>query len=412
MSESEPGTEPGTDHDEAVPARPESEIVRDSVDGYRHRILSDLEPLQPLELPLADVLGLVLAEETVAGEPLPPFASASRAGYAVDSSSIVGATMREPVRLPVGAGGARPVEAGAAVPEGCDAIVPLESVDAHPDHVAVRVAVAAGTHVRTAGQDLEVGDVAVPAGRRVRPGDVAVMASIGETRARCHPRPRAIVLSAGDELIDPSTESQPGTVRDSNGPMLKALLRQAGAVTFSAGTVPDDRRQLIDTFDSNLGHADLFVTAGGSTGAVRQVLDMLGEVQPVLVRMEPGSMQVYGRIRGVPVFGLPGHPASSFVSFEMFVRPALRRMQGRTDLYRPKVTARLAEDIRSQPGRRSYPRVRLERRGDGWVAHLAGGQDPHDLASLAAADGLAEIPEHRSGVRAGEAVEVHLLTEV
>jgi molybdopterin molybdotransferase len=399
----------------AVTGRPdprgESKVVRDSVDGYLHRILADLEGLQPLEFPLLEALGLVLAEDVVAEEPLPPYASVVRAGYALASSAVASASPDAPVELPIGEGGARPVEVGAPVPEGADAVAPVESLRLGEDRVGVVEPVGPGANVRLAGRDLERGDTAVPAGRRLRPGDIAVLAALARTRVRCHPRPRAIVLSAGDELVAPETHAEPGAVRDSNGPMLKALLRQAGAVTFSAGIVPDDRRQLIDTFDSNLGHADLFVTAGGGAGTVQQVLDMLGDVQPVLVRMEPGEVQLFGRIRGVPVFGLPGHPASSFVSFELFVRPALRRLQARTDLHRPKVTARLAEDVQSTPGRRSYPRVQLERSDEGWIARLSGGQDPHDLASLAAADGLAEVPEQRAEIRAGEEVVVHLLVE-
>jgi molybdopterin molybdotransferase len=245
----------------------------------------------------------------------------------------------------------------------------------------------------------------------LRPGDIAVLAALGRTQIRCHPPPRAVLLATGSELVAAERTAPAGRVRDSNGPMLDALLRQAGTVTFSAGIVPDDRGSLIDAFDSNLGHADLFVVAGGGSGEVRKVLEMLGEVETTTVAMEPGQTHLFGRVRGVPVFGLPGHPASAFVAFELLVRPALRRLQGRRDLLRPRIHAVLDEPVETTPGLRSFLRVRLRRPEGAWTASLAGGQDVYDLASLAAADGLAEVGEDQARVGAGTDVAVHLLVE-
>lgn len=394
----------------------------ESVHSYRERILDDLDPLQPIELGLKDVLGLVLAEDIVAGEPIPSVPTAAIGGYAVASADIATASERSPVELKLRARSdgdvpalepwtAVPLPGGTALPSGADVVIGEDAVRAGEGGIAVLASAAPGDGVRPEGRDLARGQEVARAGRRLRPGDIAVFAALGRTRIRCHPPPRTVLLAAGSELVEAEHSAPAGRVRDSNGPMLAALLRQAGMVTFSAGTVPDDRRRLVDAFDSNLGHADLFVVAGGGSGEVRKVLEMLGEVEATTVAMEPGAHQLYGRVRGAPVFGVPGHPASAFVVFETLVRPALRRLQGRRDLLRPRIRAVLDGSVETTGGVRSFLRVRLHRADDGWRASLAGGQDLHDLASLAAADGLAEIDEDHGRVAAGTEVDVHLLVE-
>lgn len=393
----------------------------ESVDSYRERILDDLEPLQPIELGLKDVLGLVLAEDVVADEPIPSVPTSAIGGYAVSSADIATASERSPVELALrplsddqpalAPWTAVPLPGGTALPSGADAVIGEDVVRADDGDIAVLTSATPGDGVRPEGRDLARGQEVARAGRRLRPGDIAVFAALGRTRIRCHPPPRTVLVAAGSELVEAEHSAPAGRVRDSNGPMLTALLRQAGMVTFSAGTVPDDRRQLVDAFDSNLGHADLFVVAGGGSGEVRKVLEMLGEVEATTVAMEPGAHQLYGRVRGAPVFGVPGHPASAFVVFETLVRPALRRLQGRRDLLRPRIRAVLDGPVETTPGVRSFLRVRLHRAEGGWRASLAGGQDLHDLASLAAADGLAEIGEDQGRVEAATEVDVHLLVE-
>lgn len=399
------------------------------VDRHLEDVLDGLNPLEPIVLGLTDVLGLVLAEDLVAQEALPAFDNAAMDGYAVTASEVAGASADAPGRLRVigevaaGAGELLAVEPGTAVrimtgaplPPGADAVVPVEVTRAGADVVEILVAPRRGDHIRRAGEDVEPGRRVLRAGRRLRAGDVATMAALGHARVRCHPRPRVVIVSTGSELVPPDRPLEPGTLRDSNGMMLTALVRQADAVPFWAGIVPDDRRALLDAFDSNLGHADVLVTTGGvSAGAhdhVRDVLAMLGEVEVRKVAMKPGMPQVFGRVRGVPVFGLPGNPVSSFVSFEVFVRPAIRRLQGRRDLSRPSVRAVLAETVATPPGKRTYLRVRLRQEDGRWVATTTGGQGSHVVTSLIAADGLAEIPEDRTEVSAGEEVRVHLLVD-
>ncbi|MGH3442881.1 MAG: molybdopterin molybdotransferase MoeA [Nitriliruptorales bacterium] len=409
-----------------------TEVVRDDelvpVDAHRDRLIRELHPLEPIELGLADVLGLVLAEDVVAEEAYPPFTSSAMDGYAVVAADTQAATGDDPVRLrvvgeaaaapgdvqAVGPGTALRIMTGAQVPEGADAVVPVELTRESAGEVTIHAPATPDDNVRPAGTDLRVGQVVLRRGRRLRPGDIAVLATLGRTRVHCHPRPRVVVLSTGSELLPADQALVPGALRDSNGPMLTALLRQAGAVTFWAGIVRDDRRSLLDAFDSNIGHADLFVTTGGvSAGAhdhVRDVLDRLGEAHHTKVGMKPGMPQLFGRARGVPVLGLPGNPVSAFVSFEVFVRPVIRRLQGRTDLFRPTVQARLEGGGATYPAKRHFLRVSLRRDEHGWVAQPAAHQGSHQVGALVEADGLAELPEGAT-VGAGDTVRVHLLID-
>lgn len=401
----------------------------EGVDAYRERILSDLTPIEPTEVGLSDVLGLVLAEDVIAQEQLPPFSNSAMDGYAVVAADLADGDAQRPVRLRVtgevaaGSGLLPRVESGAAtrimtgapVPPGADAVVPVEVTLEADGEVTIFRSFPVGANIRPSGEDVPAGQLVLRAGRRLRPGDIALLAALGRSRVRCHPRPRVLVFSTGSELVAHDRPLEPGSIRDSNGPMLSALVRQAGGLAFSVGIVPDDRPSLEHAFESNLGDSDLLITTGGvSAGAhdhVRDVLGMLGEVQVTKVAMRPGMPQVWGRVRGVPVFGLPGNPVSSFVSFEVFVRPALRRLQGRADLFSPTITAQLVEDVHTAPAKRTFLRVGLRQEAGRWMAGLSGGQGSHQLSGLLGADGLAEIPEERTTVGAGEDVRVHLLVE-
>lgn len=401
----------------------------EGVDAYRERVLSDLTPLEPAEVGLSDVLGLVLAEDILTQEQLPPFSNSAMDGYAVVAGDLADGDAQRPVRLRVigevaagsgllprvESGTATRIMTGAPVPPGADAVVPVEVTREADREVTIFRSFPVGANIRPSGEDVPSGQLVLRSGRRLRPGDIALLAALGRSRVRCHPRPRVLVLSTGSELVAHDQPLEPGSIRDSNGPMLSALVRQAGGLAFSAGIVPDDPTRLEHAFESNIGDSDLLLTTGGvSAGAhdhVRDVLGMLGEVRVTKVAMKPGMPQVWGRVRGVPVFGLPGNPVSSFVSFEVFVRPALRRLQGRADLFSPTVAAQLIEDVHTAPAKRTYLRVSLRQEAGRWMAGLSGGQGSHQLSGLLGADGLAEIPEERTTVRAGEDVRVHLLVE-
>jgi molybdopterin molybdotransferase len=399
------------------------------VDTYREYVIRALPRPEPMEIGTADALGLVLSEDVTAPEPLPAFANSGMDGYAVRAVDVASASDGEAVELrvigevvagatadqAVGPGEAMRIMTGAPVPPGADAVVPVEVTSGEGSRVSIHRASERGQHVRPVGQDVEQGQRLLARGRRIGPGDIALLLASGVTRLPCFPSPRVAVVSTGDELVPADREPGRGRIRDSNGPMLAALVRQAGGIPYQAGPARDDRRSLVDAIESNLGHADVVIMTGGVSAGVRDlvadVVAHLGEAARFRVAMQPGMPQVVGRVGDVPVLGLPGNPVSAFVSFEVFVRPALRVLQGRRDLVRPAVTAVLGADVTSPPHKRSYLRVRMTRDGARWVATPTGHQGSHMISSIASADGLAEVPEATTSMAAGDAVTVHLLVD-
>lgn len=409
------------------------EVVRPDeltpVDDYLDFILARVPGSHPIRMRSQDSLGLVLGQDLVADEPLPGFANSAMDGYAVVSSDTTGATVESPVTVRVVgevAAGAREmpvvhpgtavrIMTGAPVPPGADAIVPVEQTSGGRDGVQLHVEVEPGRHVRRVGEDVQPGQRLLAAGRRIGAADVAMMAATGHAHVDVYPAPRVVVISTGDELVPAEQRPAPGQIRDSNGPMLAAQVRQAGGVPFMVSQIADSHHDLVDAFDTNLGHADLFISAGGvSAGAhdhLRDVLASMGEVHPFKVAMKPGMPQAFGLVRGIPVLALPGNPVSAFVSFEVFARPVIRALQGRRDRGRPVVRAVLAEPIRTPANKRTYVRVRLQREEKRWVATPLAGQGSHQLAGLVRADGLAEVPSQVRTLEAGDRVAVHLLVD-
>ena len=400
------------------------------VEAHLDAILALLPSADPIELRIADALGLVLAHDVTCHVTVPAFPNSAMDGFAVVAADIAEARVDGPVELPVigeiGAGAAElpslargqavRIMTGAPLPPGADTVVPVELTSSERrEQVAVHRALERGSNVRRPGEDLTPGQPLIAAGRRLSPADIGLLAAAGTTRVTCVPPPRVVIMSTGDELVRAEHEPGPGQIRDTNGPMLSALVRATGAVPFSAGIVGDDRKALMYTFDTNLGHADLFVCTGGASAGTRDllpdVIGAMGDVESVKVAMKPGMPQIRGRIGRVPVIGLPGNPVSAFVSFEVFVRPAVRHMQGRRDRERPSVVARALEPLESPPHKRSYLRVRLSREDGAWQARSTGAQGSHVISSIAQADGLAVVPEDVTEVRPGEQVRVYLLVD-
>ncbi len=399
------------------------------VDDHLAGILSLLPTTEPIALRLIDALGLVLAENVSSRISVPAFANSAMDGYAVVASDLAYATSQAPVTLPVvgeivaggdagvsiSPGRAARIMTGSPLPPGADAVVPVELTTHDASQVSFHRPVDPGQNVRSPGEDIQPGQPLVSAGRRVSPADVALLAAAGVTRVTCYPPPRVVVMSTGDELVRPDDNPMPGQIRDSNGLMLTAMVRAAGGVPFSAGIVPDDRKALMYAFDTNSGHADLFVCTGGASAGTRDllpgVIGSMGSVTSVKVAMKPGMPQIRGRIGSVPVIGLPGNPVSAFVSFEVFVRPAIRKLQGRRDVARPTVRAIAAADFGAPPHKRGYTRVTLKRDGSRWIATPTGAQGSHVITSIALADGLAVIDEDVTEVRAGQPVTVQLLVD-
>lgn len=406
---------------------PSSELT--PVDEHLAAILDLLPEPDPIELRLPDALGLVLADDVISQVEVPAFANSAMDGYAVVAGDLAAATEEQPVALPVvgeilAGSSATPavtpgrvvrIMTGAPLPPGADAVVPVETTSGGAGQAAFHAPIEAGANVRRPGEDLTPGQPLVAAGRRLSPADIALLAVAGTTRVRCVPPPRVVVVSSGDELVPADDDPGPGQIRDTNGPMLAAMVRAAGGVPFSAGIIPDDRKALMYAFDTNLGHADLLLCTGGASAGTRDlipdVVGALGEVATAKVAMKPGMPQIRGRIRGTPVIGLPGNPVSAFVSFEVFVRPAIRRLQGRRDVQRPVVVARVAEPLTAPLHKRGYARVRLSRDDQGWLAAPTGHQGSHVISSIALADGLAVVPEDVTEIPAGGEVQVHLLVD-
>ena len=398
-----------------------------SVDEHLARVLSVVQPLAALELGLLDAQGCYLDEDVVAQAPLPGFDNSAMDGYAVRTADLAGRPL--PVVLPVvgdvAAGPASDLRVqpglcvrimtGAAMPEGADAVVPLEMTDGGTDAVRIDRAVDPGAYVRRAGEDVAAGETVLARRTCLGSAQIGLAAAAGRSRVLVRPRPRVVVVSTGSELVEPGQPLGPGQVADANSLALTAAAIDAGAQAYRVGIVPDEPRTLLGTLEDQLVRADVLITSGGvSVGAydvVKEVLSAIGTVQFDKVAMQPGMPQGFGTIGpdSTPVFGLPGNPVSALVSFEVFVRPALRRMLGAEPLERPRVSAVATEALSSVKGKRSFLRVHLAVRKGSYVVTPVSGSGSHLLAGMARANALAVVPEEVEHVAAGEAVTVMLL---
>ena len=350
--------------------------------------------------------------DVIADEPVPPFANTAMDGYAVRAADTAGASVDAPVSLrvvgelpaghaptiPVGPGEAIRIMTGAPMPDGADAIVMVERTErVGDDGVRVQAEVAEGLHVRRPGGDLEAGQVAFTAGSVIGPAHVGVLASIGARTVPVYRRARVGVLSTGDELVEEGSLA-PGQIRDSNRPMLLALARAAGAEAVDLGLARDDEDLITSVLETAFEQCDAVLTSGGvSVGDydfVKAALDRLGSLEWRQVAIKPAKPLAFGIVRGVPVFGLPGNPVSSLVSFELFARPALLTMMGYTECRRVEVEARAAHAFPRRPdGKIHLDRVHVEWVADGYVATSTGKQDSNVLSATAAANGFAIIPD-------------------
>ena len=400
-------------------------------DEARRIVLERIRPLPPVPLPLAEAAGCVLAEDVAAAEDIPPFANSAMDGFAVRSADLTGATPEHPTRLrlagEVFAGTARlplvepgtvvRITTGAPLPPGADAVVPVEATTLDGPDVLLGMAPAERGFVRAAGEDVAAGTIVLGSGQVLEPAAIGMLASIGRPVVLAHPRPTVIVVSTGDELVDPGEPLGPGQIRNSNSFMLAAQATAAGVHAFPLGRLRDDVAALEAGFTRAAAEGNAVITSGGvSVGEhdyTKQVLAELGDVTPWRVAMQPGMPQAFGHAAGVPLFGLPGNPVSAFVVFEVLVRPALRKLAGYPPgrLDRPRIVARLAEPVRSPAGKTSFLRVTLAPGPSGPLASLTGAQGSGVLSSCVAADGLAVVPAAERGLPEGAEVEVVVLRE-
>ena len=406
--------------------------LRVSIAEARELVLAQSPVLATVMVALADAVGCVLAEAVVAGEDVPPFANSAVDGYAVIAADLAAGSARLPVVGEVAAGAAAtrrlgPGEAirimtGAPMPDGADAVVMVENTERLEggQRVQINVAASPGQAIRGAGDDILVGAVVFEAGTVIRPAVAGVLASINARSIAVTPRARIAVMSTGDELVADGSALAPGQIRESNKTMLLALVAEAGAIAVDFGVVRDDETALEETLRGAADDCDAIVTSGGvSMGdydVVKAVLSRIAAMQWMEVAIKPAKPFAFGLLinsvgRPIPVFGLPGNPVSSLVSFELLARPALLQMMGhRESLLRPAVRAVADTRLRrSTDGKIHYQRVNGRFAEDGRYHVTAGGpQGSHQLAATAVASALAELPDG-NGVEQGEDVTVYVL---
>ncbi len=394
------------------------------------KVLGTIGSIDPIQLALLDAQGLMLAEEILADAPLPGFDNAAMDGYAVRAVDLRQAGEAHPVTLPVvgdvlagarsvsgmGPGLCMRIMTGAPIPPGADAVIPLEHTDRGVARVQIHRPVRTGECVRRAGEDLAAGALALAPGATLGPQQIALLAAVGHDRVMVQPRPRVVVISTGSELVDVGKQAGFGEVSDSNSYMLAAAARDAGADAYRVGIIPDDHARLLDVLDSQLLRADLIVTSGGvSMGAfdiVKEALGQLGTVEFTQIAMQPGSPQGFGTLgrERTPIFCLPGNPVSSLVSFEVFVRPAIRKLLGKRNVHRQTIQAMALERIDSPEGKRQFRRGLLHREPDGrYSVSLVGGNGSHLVAALAASNCLIILEEDVTEVVPGARVTVQPL---
>ena len=394
------------------------------VEAHLADVLAAVRPMIPVQLGLEEAEGGVLTEDAAAQCPLPPFDNSAMDGYAVRASDVAAAAVGAPVVLPVAgqvpAGDTRTltlapgtsarIMTGALLPAGADAVVPVEWTDGGTERVAISQPAPVGHAIRRSGDDVAEGDVMVAAGTPLGPAQIGLLAAGGHELVRVRPRPLAAVVATGDELTDPGSPLKPGRIWDSNSYMLAAAVRQAGG-RARRHRVKDDLVTVVTALEELSASADLLITSGGvSMGgehdAVKAALTGYADVTFRRVAMQPGMPQgfgVFGPDR-TPVFTLPGNPVSTFVSFQLFVRPVLQALQGLPPVPLPTRQAILASAVRSPEDRRSFLRGVLDAEA-GRVVPLIG-QASHQLGVLARANALIVVPEQTVRIEEGEQVDV------
>jgi molybdopterin molybdotransferase len=396
------------------------------VEAVRSEILEGIKTLSPIELHLQEAFGCVLAQDVMAQLDIPTFSSSAMDGFAVRAADVVKATPKEPVELTVvgrapvgrqpeatvGPGEAVRIATGAPIPAGGDSIVPIEFAVGQGDLAVVVRAFPEGANIRPSGQDVRAGQVLVPHGRRLAAPELGLLASSGHASVLVHPRPRVVVISTGDELVEPGRPAPFGMVRDANSFTLYGGLREVGAVPYVAGIVRDEADALRDEVLGLATRADCFISSGGVSVGERDVVKKAffrrGEINFYKVAMQPGMPQGFGAIDNVPYFGLPGNPVSTFVSFEVFIRPALLKMMGRRDIFRPEIWAVLESDIAGPPNKVQFARVRVWRERGQWRAASTGPAGSNLLGTVVKANGLAIVPVGIDVAEAGSRVRVML----
>jgi molybdopterin molybdotransferase len=407
-----------------------AEVAVMSVEEARELVFARVRRMPAERVGLLDALGRVLAEDAASDIDVAPFDNSAMDGFAVRAEDLAGASVEKPVALAVvahiaagddvtgivvRAGEAARIMTGAALPEGPDAVVMVERTSVVTgdggigSQVAFEVAPPLGEHIRRRGEEVRAGDVVLAAGDVIGPAAIGLLASTGHADVAAYGRPRVAVLSTGSELVGVTEAPGPGKIRDSNSYSIASQVLAAGALPVRYAVVPDDPTATREAFERAAEESDFILVSGGvSVGDfdyVKPVLEELGEVAFCKVGMRPGNPQTLGSIRGVPFFGLPGNPTSTYVGFEVFVRPALRLMQGFSAVDRPVTAARLTQDVKKKQDRRYYLRGRVTRTDGGYEVALSGSQSSALLTAAHRGNCLVVLPEGDGLFSAGTMVD-------
>lgn len=389
----------------------------------RNMILSSITPLESEQVRLLNSLGRVTAEDIIAPLNLPSFDNTAMDGYAVRAADCSGSALLQITGyIPAGGeatsevapGKAIKIMTGAPIPNGCDAIVPLEDAEEANQQVRVKAAVLAGQHIRRAGEDVKRDETVFPAGTLIRVPEISMLASFGRKFVQVYRKPLVAILATGDELVEPGQPLFGSKVFNSSSVTVAAAVQEVGATPLILGIATDNRASLLQKIREGL-RADALITAAGvSVGDrdfVRGVLSELGVKEMFWkVNVKPGKSEAFGIYNGKPVFSLPGNPVSTMITFEEFVRPAILKMMGHRQVIQPLVAATLQEDMHKKPGRIFFARVRLKIAEGQYLAWSAGNQETGFLQTMRMADGIATLPAERSVFHAGEEIKVHLLS--
>jgi len=397
-----------------------------TVEEAREEILNNISPLGVEKKHILESLGYVIAEDVYSDIDIPPFDNSQMDGFAVIAGDIRQASQDNPVTLqvieslPAGYVATQKIESGktirimtgAMIPQGANAVVMVEYTQTEEDKVKIFASVKKGRHIRRAGNDVKKGDLVIPKGKEIHPPEMAMLASMNRAEVMVYKRPKVALISTGDELTPLGEALKPGKIRDSNRYGLYGQVLAIGCFPIDMGIVKDQIAPLKAKFSQALNLADVLVTSGGvSVGdydIVKDVLSQFGEINFWKVAMKPGKPQAFGIAEGKPVFGLPGNPVSSLVVFELMVRPALLKMAGHTDIFRPIFKAILENDIRNTDNRAHYMRAIIKRRDEKFYAQTTGPQSSGILYSMVLANGLIVIPIG-SNLKAGDEVDALLM---